>query len=698
MRELLARFHRVTKAGEGWSAQCPAHDDTHASLSIGIGEAGRALLKCHAGCSYEAIVDAAHLGPELLRGHREHGTIVATYHYHDEHNRPLYDVVRFDPKTFRQRAAGGAWSMKGIRRVVYRLPELKGATTGFIVEGEKDVDRLFSVGLRATTNVGGAGKWTADCTAQVVTAGWTQVVVIPDDDAPGRTHANAVASALYRAGLRVKVVPVPAKDVSVYLDTHSKADLLALGPTIHPWSPVVTAADVPEFETESPRYTDLAYAEHFVAAYGLDFRFDHRRHTWLHYERPHWQPDADSAVSRAAHQFARARQRAAMDLATPAARAEAAKHALKLESKQAITNVLDIAKTIKPVADTGTAWDTSPWLLGVQNGVVDLESDAFRDGDPADRLTMCCGSAYDSTAVCPRWWQFLAEVFNGNDEVIDFVWRLIGYALTGHTREHVVVMCYGTGSNGKSVFLSTLHRVCGSYGYTLPFASLKARREDGIPNDIAALVGKRFVTASEPRDGLKLDEGRLKWLTGGDSVSARFLHGEFFTFTPVAKFFLAMNHKPLISDDSWGLWRRIRLLPFNQQFRGSNQDETLAAQLAAEAPGILAWAVAGAKRWRESGLTLPEAVSTATDEYRTESDPLSEFVKTCVDDVDVDGEVLAGEFYKSYTGWCEREGLSKHDRLTGTAFGRRIAERFEHKQTARGRLYMKVALKKDRLW
>lgn len=691
MRDLLARFESVTKAGDGWKAKCPGHEDRVASLSIGIGDGGSALLKCHAGCTYEQIVAAARLEPDLLRGHKATSRIVATYKYCDEQKHHLYDVVRFEPKDFRQRSASGLWSIRGIRRVLYRLPDLPGATTGFIVEGEKDVDRLFALQCRATTNVGGAGKWSSDYTKQLRSCGWTQVIIIPDDDAPGHNHAQQIASSLFASGIQIKILPLPAKDVSAYLDTHDKTDLYALARSAPTWT-ATAAIDRAAAEPPPPKFTDLGYAEQFVMAYGLDFRWDHRRRSWLHYEKTHWEPDADSAVWRSAHDFSREQQRAALDLATTGARAEAVKHALKLENRPAMTQVLETVKTLKPVADAGANWDMNPWLLAVHNGVVNLQDHEFRAGDPADRITLQCGTAYDPAALCPRWWRFLSEIFAGDQEVIEFVWRVIGYSLTGLTTEQILVMCYGSGSNGKSVFLSALHRVFGTYGHTLPFSSLKTKSDDGIPNDIAALVGKRFVTAAEPRDGLKLDEGRIKWLTGGDPVSARFMRAEFFTFTPVAKFFCAMNHKPVIADDSFGLWRRIRLIPFTQQFRGADRDDTLTDQLTAEAPGILAWAIEGTKRWREGGLVIPGAVSAATEAYQSESDPLGEFIETCIDQSDPGAEALASDVYKRYTQWADQQGLSRFDRLSGNAFGRKFSDKFTSRHTRRGRLFMHLTV------
>ena len=229
-------FRDVKKAGAGWSARCPAHDDQRASLSIGIGHDRRILLKCHAGCELDDILAAARLDhadlfPESSKPPTS--TITGTYRYVDEGGRHLYDVVRYAPKDFRQRRADGVWKMAGVRRVLYRLDKLQGQTVVYICEGEKDCDRLRALGLTATTNAGGAGKWKREYTAQLTGASIEKVVILPDNDDPGRAHADAVARSCHVAGLQVKVVNLPdlptKGDVSDWLDAgRTKDELVAI--------------------------------------------------------------------------------------------------------------------------------------------------------------------------------------------------------------------------------------------------------------------------------------------------------------------------------------------------------------------------------------------------------------------------------------------------------------------------------------
>lgn len=234
--DVLSRLQGIRKAGDGWVARCPAHDDRRQSLSVGTGEGDRVLLKCHAGCSLDAVLGALSLTKSDLFSDdaRSERREVAAYSYRDEAGRLLYEVVRFEPKDFRQRrpdgVGGWTWNLRDTRRVLYRLPDLRGNRTVVIVEGEKDADRLWSLGIAATTNVGGAGKWRADYTSQLDALGVSEMVIIPDADEPGRAHAAAVAAAWAPRAARVVTLPdVPPKgDVSDYLARHSADELRAL--------------------------------------------------------------------------------------------------------------------------------------------------------------------------------------------------------------------------------------------------------------------------------------------------------------------------------------------------------------------------------------------------------------------------------------------------------------------------------------
>jgi putative DNA primase/helicase len=435
--------------------------------------------------------------------------------------------------------------------------------------------------------------------------------------------------------------------------------------------------------------TDAGNGEYFARLYGDRVRFDHRRGCWLIWADHWWRSDDTRQVRRLAKEAARARYQAAAAIGDLRDRAEEARFAIATENRGRIDAMLTGAQSESPVADAGDHWDGDPWLLGVSNGVLDLRTGVLRPGSPADRITVHTDVAYTRDATCPRWERFLDEVFAGDEELVDYIARAVGYSLTGQTTEQCVFLGHGSGANGKSVFLATLRALGGEYATNTPFSTFELKARASIPNDLAALAGRRLVTASETNEGARLNEGRLKALTGGDAVTARFLGREFFTFEPTAKFWLAVNHKPTVSDDSYGFWRRVRLIPFTRQFT-LDADPMLSETLRRELPGILAWAVRGVLAWQDRGLAPPVSVRAATDTYRAESDPLGDFLAArCVE---LEGtEVGATAVYLAYRAWAAAEGFDR-EMLTATTFGRRMKERFGSVHRKTGNAYLGVGL------
>ncbi|MCX6539231.1 MAG: AAA family ATPase [Acidobacteria bacterium] len=255
-RFLAALPRPAQQNGGGWMARCPAHEDDRASLSITTGDDGRVLLKCHAGCQAAAITAAMSLELRDLFPPRDQHDSELTYDYRDETGAVLFQVVRFPNKQFRQRRPDGrggwSWSLNGVRRVPYRLPDLKGREAIFIAEGEKDVENLWRVGLPATTNAGGAGKWAPEYSTLLKALGCQRVAIFPDNDAPGDAHARAVARSCHDAGLFTKIVPLAGLeqkgDVSDWLRSHTKAELLEAIRVAPPFNPGQLAAAPLKFE------------------------------------------------------------------------------------------------------------------------------------------------------------------------------------------------------------------------------------------------------------------------------------------------------------------------------------------------------------------------------------------------------------------------------------------------------------------
>lgn len=457
-----------------------------------------------------------------------------------------------------------------------------------------------------------------------------------------------------------------------------------------PGSPPSNGHHPPPLPAKFPR-TDSGNAELFARLYGERLRYDHRRNRWLLWIDHWWKPDVDEEVLRLAKEATRRRYETAPELFEDPDEFKAeAKWAIASESRMRLEAALALAQAERPIADSGEGWDADPWLLAVANGVVNLRTGALCAGRPDDRMTMHSPVPYDPEARCPRWLAFLREVFGDDDELIDFIWRACAYSLTGLTIEECHYLCFGSGCNGKGTFNRVQRDILGDYAANTPFSTLEMSSRNSIPNDLAALYGKRLVTASELNEAVRLNEARMKMLAGQDPVTARFLHGEYFTFVPNAKFWLAVNHKPMVNDDSTGFWRKIRLIPFTQCFEG-RADRNLKDVLKSEYPGILAWMVDGCLEWQRRGLDPPPSVRAATEQYRAESDPIADFLRDrCATDLELTAR--AGELYLAYQSWALKQGLKEREQLTATRFGRLMGQRFPKDSDRDGTFYQGVAL------
>jgi putative DNA primase/helicase len=280
----------------------------------------------------------------------------------------------------------------------------------------------------------------------------------------------------------------------------------------------------------------------------------------------------------------------------------------------------------------------------------------------------------------------------GHDaELVAFLQRVAGYALTGSVREQCLFFLYGTGANGKTTFLNTLSDLFGDYARTTRPETLLAKRSDSSSNDVARLEGARLVTAAETEEGKRLAESLVKQLTGGDIVAARFLFKEFFEFRFVGKIFLATNYKPELRGSDEAIWRRVHLIPFAVRIPDAERDKELPAKLRAELPGILTWAVQGCKAWLESGLGVPGAVREATDSYREEMDSVGAFARERLRKAS--SRVGAMAMYAQYAQYCDEEGKPK---VSPKDFPRQLSERgFVKEKTAKGNFWVGVAVEGD---
>ena len=400
--------------------------------------------------------------------------------------------------------------------------------------------------------------------------------------------------------------------------------------------------------------TESGNAERFAAEYGTLVKFDHQRERWLLWDslRHRWLEDRQSKVRVLMRETIRQQFRRVVDLPESDERKKEIRWSLRSESRNVLDASLELAKSIAPLGDDGEGWDANPWLLGVANGIVDLRTATLRQAKTDDHITLYSPVAFDRGAKCPHFEKFIFEVCNGDKELVGFIQRAMGYTLTGLSDEQCLFLCHGSGANGKSTLLGIVHHILGDYAVNVPFSALEKQGRSNITNDLAMLSGRRFATALETGEDVQLNEARIKTITGGDQITARYLYHEHFTFNPTHKLWLAVNHKPRILDESEGMWRRMRLIPFEKQFSGENRDNKLSDKLKAEAPGILAWAVEGALQWQKEGLGQPPSVAKATAAYRKESDHLAGFLDECCLRLPARGVPVAA-LWKRYLQWAE---------------------------------------------
>jgi putative DNA primase/helicase len=331
--------------------------------------------------------------------------------------------------------------------------------------------------------------------------------------------------------------------------------------------------------------------------------------------------------------------------------------------------MLSVAISCPGMCASHTEFDADRAVLNVNNGILDLRTGATTRHDPTRRMSKLAPVKYDAAEACPTWLAFLERIFKGDQELIEFVQVAAGYSLTGDTEAQAFFIAYGSGANGKSTFLNAMHEILGDYAMQTPADTLmqKSSINGGSASpDLARLPGARFVVAVEADTGRKLAEATIKMLTGGDKIAARRLHQDFFEFVPVGKIWLATNAKPEISGMDEGIWRRVKMIPFNVTIPADERDTKLPEKLRAEYPGILAWAVQGAMRWNdERRLPNCAAVEAATLEYREDSDKLADFwAARCT--VDKSSKVSAKDLYSAYEDFCRESG---EDLITKTKFG-----------------------------
>ena len=438
------------------------------------------------------------------------------------------------------------------------------------------------------------------------------------------------------------------------------------------------------------RLTDVGNAECMVAIHGDKLRFCHTREKWFFWNGERWLQDETGQAWRIMLETVRARQAQISKIEDEDFKKRFSSFVVNSENERRLQSALSSASKLATMATKIDQYDRDPMLANAGTVTIDLQNCNMRENRQADYITRRLGADYVPEATCPRWLRFLNEVFNGDQNLIAYIQRAIGYTLTGDTREQKLFLCYGAGANGKSVFLTTIGNLLGEYATSRAFATFDADEHNRVNDDLAGLKGARFVSVIETNEDRRINEARVKSITGQDQISCRFLFGEYFSFRPQFKLWLAMNHKPAIHGVDRGIWRRIQLIPFTQTFEG-REDKTLENKLQVELSGILNWALHGLHEWHTQGLNPPRIITEATDQYRAENDIVGQWLDDCTV-IGAQMEMKSGDGYKSFKEWCINNGMQRP--IAQIHWSRRLVERgiTPGPRTGKGVFYKGVGL------
>lgn len=414
------------------------------------------------------------------------------------------------------------------------------------------------------------------------------------------------------------------------------------------------------FDTETAlisitKLTDLGNAEYFEQYYKGKIKYCYQMDKWLIWDGKKWVIDSADKITVKAGECVRSMYDFLSKISDDDVRKKLFNHAMKSEDARKLSAMIRLAKGRMTVSVDEL--DQDQWLINSPTGIIDLRTGALLPHDPEKNMTKMITANYDSFAECPVFEKFIHDIFNGNENLVKFMQRFLGYCLTGDTREQQFVIAHGDGRNGKGTLLNLISEILADYGKTTPTEVLYSKKFDKASNDVARLAGARFVVASEGEKGKKFDEPLIKKMTGQDMLAARYLYKETFEFMPQFKLILMTNDKPVASEDDAALWERIQLVPFNQKFLGEKANKNLKYQLREpnELSGILQWLIAGCLEWQRIGLQPPQEVILATQEYRSENDKLQDWIDDCC----VVNEKLISspkDLYRNFQTWCLSNG------------------------------------------
>ena len=437
--------------------------------------------------------------------------------------------------------------------------------------------------------------------------------------------------------------------------------------------------------------TDTGNAQRLRDKYKGNIKYSYIRKKWYYWTGKIWAVDNTGEIKKLADEIINDIKKEAFMEKDEDKQAELLKWATKTASSKGKEAMIKETQHIESVPVIMEEFDCYNDYLNCQNGIINLRTGELLPHDSNFMMSRICYAEYDNSGKTPeKWLSFLNDITNGDKELQEYLQKCVGYSLTGSIREQCAFFLYGLGNNGKSTFLDTISDLLGSYASNVqPDTIMMKKNDSGANSDIARLKSTRFVTSEEPTEGVRLNEGLVKQLTGGGKVTCRFLYGDEFEYEPEFKIWIGTNHKPIIRGTDVGIWRRIRLIPFEVNIPKEKVDKNLKYKLREELPQILKWAVDGCIKWQKYGLELPQSVVRATKEYKIEMDILANFVDSCIEIDYTNGEnISAQDLFTLYGAWAKKNNEYE---MTSRKFFIEIAKKLPEKiRRGSGIFYPKI--------
>ena len=442
-------------------------------------------------------------------------------------------------------------------------------------------------------------------------------------------------------------------------------------------------------------YDDTGNAQRIVDNFGDSILYNYSRKSWMYYKNGVWNLDSAGRMKLIADRISDIIRKepilADADDEKSYEEAQKAKkaHIKNSRGKSGKENMLSETQHLLPA--TAEDFDKDKYLFNVQNGYLDLNTGILHDHDKKKMFTRISQVEFTTNSDAPNWEKFINEISCGRKEWIDYLQKAIGYTLSGSTKEQKMFVLLGNGRNGKSVLLNILNKIMGSYAMNItPQALMTQHNKGGATPEIAKLDGARLVTTTEPNEGDRFDEGLIKQITGGDKVTARFLHQNDFDYIPQFKLFMATNHKPYIRGRDEGIWRRMVIIPFDMNIPLEKVDYELEKRMTDELPAILQWCIDGYIKYLKYGLEEPLCISSQRDEYRVEMDSIAAFMDECTQHKDGARE-KSTELFKAYTKWAKENNQYQ---MSSTKFGTEMKKRLKSVRS-NGTWFLNIKLLED---